>query len=148
MEQQIKVIRECLEGAWIDSVALENINKALAQLEQISIQKVSNECTSTPIEQPVNSGSEGLIKEIEAYFNPKTLVISGRNWGKTQAKITEAANLLHKCKTHLSQVKPSVRIGKYEIYPCQHGGLWIRHDSGEGMQVTEDIFKKFYNDNF
>jgi len=31
-----------------------------------------------------------------------------------------------------------VKIGQYTISVCNHGGLWIEHESGEGMQLTGD----------
>lgn len=45
-----------------------------------------------------------------------------------------------------------ITIKDFRISRHQGGGFWIEHESGEGMQVKEDVLyeviKKFYSDTF
>lgn len=46
----------------------------------------------------------------------------------------------------------AVKIGEYEISPFDDNSVWIRHESGEGMQVDNstlaEVIDKFYRETF
>lgn len=48
--------------------------------------------------------------------------------------------------------KDRITIGPYTITPYHHGGFWIEHESGEGMQVSTfamiELISRFYSSNF
>lgn len=49
-----------------------------------------------------------------------------------------------------------VQIGKYTLEPCEHGGVWISIEGGEGMQVVwpeslralEALLDQFWKEHF
>lgn len=51
--------------------------------------------------------------------------------------------------------KEQLTIGKFTIWPCQYGGLWMEIEGGEGMQVTnvsltalETLLEQFWKEHF
>jgi hypothetical protein len=181
MEQQIKVIRECLERAK-NCIALCGITEAqelfakglnaLAQLEQPKVNSFDvykremairenaliDEAENLWGEQPVNSGSEGLIKEIEeASAKLKDEAVCkfdnrlANEFYNRFPFIWGVIRTLDKCKTALSQVKPSAtEVNELQLYkqiveqlndrviPNWHGNI-LNIDAGSASIVDRGL---------
>lgn len=65
------------------------------------------------------------MEGIDNYFNPKGIKSSGRNFGKTQAKLEEASLILAKCKSALQSNEEVVAEMKELLVRVDNHLSWI-----------------------